>query len=62
MRIGRLSAMVILYTVLFCLMMVLFGYLIGSIPTSIIIGKMHGIDIRQFGKTCYRLVHNSDKY
>ena len=41
--------MVILYTVLFCLMMVLFGYLIGSIPTSIIIGKMHGIDIRQFG-------------
>lgn len=39
----------VLYTILFALLMVLLGYLVGSIPTSIIIGKMHGIDIRQYG-------------
>lgn len=40
---------IILLTVLFCLLMLVFGYLVGSIPTSIIIGRLHGIDIRQYG-------------
>ncbi len=41
--------MEMLYTVLFALLFLIFGYLIGSIPTSIIIGRIHGIDIRQYG-------------
>lgn len=39
----------ILYTILFLLAAMLLGYLFGSIPNGVIIGKMHGINIRDYG-------------
>lgn len=41
--------MEILYTVLISLACMLLGYLFGSVPTGVIIGRIHGIDIRAFG-------------
>lgn len=41
--------MEVLFLALFGLLFLLSGYLIGSIPTSIIIGRIHGIDIRNYG-------------
>lgn len=38
-----------LYTILISLACCLLGYLFGSIPTGVIIGRLHGIDIRKFG-------------
>ncbi|MFA6625089.1 MAG: glycerol-3-phosphate 1-O-acyltransferase PlsY [Bacilli bacterium] len=37
------------YTAIMIIAVVVLSYLIGSIPTSIIIAKKHGIDIRQYG-------------
>lgn len=39
----------ILYTLLFLFGAMLFGYLFGSIPNGVIIGRLHGIDIRAYG-------------
>ena len=39
----------IFYFILTIVIILLFGYLIGSIPTSIIISKKHGIDVRGYG-------------
>lgn len=39
----------ILFTCLFALASCLVGYLFGSIPTGVIIGRLHGIDIRSYG-------------
>ena len=39
----------ILYTILFMIGCVILGYLFGSIPSGVIIGKMHGINIRDYG-------------
>lgn len=41
--------MEILYTSLAFISVIIIGYLSGSIPTGVIIGKMHGIDIRDYG-------------
>jgi acyl phosphate:glycerol-3-phosphate acyltransferase len=41
--------MQILYTILTCLGCILLGYLFGSIPNGVIIGKIHGINIRDYG-------------
>ena len=38
-----------LYTILFLLGTIVFAYLMGSIPFGILIGKKHGIDIREHG-------------
>lgn len=39
----------ILYTILFLFCSAILGYLFGSIPSGVIIGKIHGIDIRDYG-------------
>lgn len=49
MFVKELSNMEILYTILAIFCCGLLGYLFGSIPTGIIIGRIHGIDIRQYG-------------
>ncbi len=41
--------MEILYTLLFIFGAMIFGYLFGSIPSGVIIGKIHGINIRDYG-------------
>lgn len=41
--------MEILYTLLFMLGCMIVGYLCGSIPNGVLIGKMHGINIRDYG-------------
>ena len=41
--------MEILYTILFMLSWMILGYLCGSIPNGVLIGRMHGINIRDYG-------------
>ena len=41
--------MEILYTILFMLGWMILGYLCGSIPNGVLIGRMHGINIRDYG-------------
>lgn len=39
----------ILYTILTLLVCIILGYIFGSIPSGVIIGKLHGIDISAYG-------------